>query len=65
MLTILEPVGAGVLVAIINKFIINNHSLWARLSCLQPSHLDEHDDEDNVSSTSTTTVESIEVHAHF
>ena len=65
MLTIVEPVGAGVLVAIINKFIINNHSLWAYLSCSQPSHLDEHDDADNVSSTSTTTVGSIEVHAHF
>ena len=65
MLTLVEPVGAGVLVALINKFIINNHSLWACWSCSQPSHLDEHDDADNVSSTSTTTVGSIEVHAHF
>ena len=63
MTSIFEPIGAGIAVALINKFIINNHSLWAYCSGSRPDRKDEH--EEDVSSTSTTTVDTIEVHAHF
>ena len=56
MPSIFEPIGAGVTVAIINKFIINNNWLWHFcLGCRaeQGNKYDEH--EDTISSTSTTT----------
>ena len=64
MPSIVEPVGAGILVALINKFIINNHSLWA--SCSGPRDADKkHEGDDCTSSSSTTTIDTVEVHAHF
>ena len=67
MPSVFEPIGAGVTVALINKFIINNNWLWQLcLGCRAEQgkkHVDEH--EDTISSTSTTTVDSLEVHAHF
>ena len=63
MTSVLEPIGAGIAVALINKFIINNNYLWSWCSGSRPNKEDGH--EDNISSTSTTTVDTIEIHAQF
>ena len=63
MTSVLEPIGAGIAVALINKFIINNNYLWSMCSGSRPGKEDDH--EDNISSTSTTTVDTVEIHAHF
>ena len=66
MPSVFEPIGAGVTVALINNFSINNNWLWQLcLSCWaeQGKKYDEH--EDAISSTSTTTADAVEVHAHF
>jgi hypothetical protein len=63
MPTILEPIGAGIAVAIINKLIINNSSLWSFCSGSRPNNTDEY--EDDVSSTNTSVADTVEVHAHF
>ena len=61
MVAIIEPVGAGLLVALINKFIINNPGLWARIcGCEHPHHEESQED----ASSSTTSVHDIEVHIH-
>ena len=74
MPTVLEPIGAGITVAMINKFVINNSWVWKLLSgcwlggcpALAQHHEEvEVEEEECVSSTSTTTVDSVEVHAHF
>ena len=60
MPSIFEPIGAGVTVAIINKFIINNNWLWQLcLGCRaeQGQKYDEH--EDAISSTSATTADAV------
>ena len=61
MTTILEPIGAGLAVALINKFIINNSWLWQQ--CTTPRN--EDDDDECTSSSSTTTIDTVEVPAHF
>ena len=67
MPTVFEPIGAGIVVALINKFIINNN-LFCNL-CMGSraeqgkNKYDEH--EEDVSSTSTTTADAVEIHAHF
>ena len=61
-LTFLEPVGAGVLVALINKFIISNNNL-CDYCCKDHETLIEHDD--SISSSSITTTDAIEIHAYF
>ena len=61
--TVLEPIGAGLAVALINKFIINNHSLWAFCSGPRQEYV-EHEEE-CTSSSSTTTTDAVEVHAHL
>ena len=63
MTTILEPIGAGLAVALINKFIINNSWLWQQ--CTSAGDAETRDDEDCTSSSSTTTIDTVEVHAHF
>ena len=72
MPTVLEPIGAGITVAMINKFVINNNGwFWKLLSecCLGCPAIAHHEEveveEECVPSTSTTTVDSVEVHAHF
>ena len=74
MPTVLEPIGAGITVAMINKYVINNNSwFWKLLSecwlgCPALAHheeVEEEEEEECVPSTSTTTVDSVEVHAHF
>lgn len=57
-----EPVAAGVLVSLINRYIISNNHLCDY--CYKPEEtLIEHDD--SVSSSSITTTDAIEIHAHF
>ena len=51
MPTILEPISVGILVAVINKYIINNHHLFD--CCQKGDSTVIHDDA--VSSTSSTT----------
>jgi hypothetical protein len=66
MTTVLEPIGAGIAVALINKFIINNNWLWQTCTGCRAEQGKTHDDrEDSISSTSTTAVDTVEVHAHF
>ena len=63
MTSIVEPIGAGIIVALINKFIINNHGLWSLCSGCRDVKKDN--DNDAVSSSSTTTIDTIEIHAHI
>lgn len=61
MPTVIEPIGAGLVVALINKFIINNPHFWALVSgCGKPHHDESHED----ASSSTTSINDIEVHVH-
>jgi hypothetical protein len=52
---IIEPVCAGIMVALINKYLLDNlGSLWSSCSA-EETIVDEHDmEEDSVSSTNTT-----------
>jgi hypothetical protein len=63
MTSIVEPIGAGIIVALINKFIINNHGLWS--SCSGSRDVKKDNDNDAISSSSTTTIDTIEIHAHI
>lgn len=66
MTTILEPIGAGITVALINKFIINNNWLWRICLGCQAEDVNKHDEhEECSSSTSTSTIDAVEVHTHF
>ncbi len=61
MPTVIEPIGAGLAVALINKFIINNPSLWETIwGCGKPHHDDSNDD----ASSNTTSVNDAEIHVH-
>jgi hypothetical protein len=61
MPTIIEPIGAGLAVALINKFIINNPNLWVTIcGCGKPHHEESHED----SSSNTTSVNDAEIHIH-
>ena len=60
---ICEPIMAGVLVALINTFIINNHHLFDYCKGDNIETIIEVDDDTPSSSTSTT--DAIEIHAHF
>lgn len=62
MPTILEPIGAGLIVALINKYIINNHHLLDYCKGTNDTTI-EHDDA--ISSSSISTTDAIEIHAHF
>ncbi len=57
MTSVFEPITAGLIVALIDKFIINNNSLWD-IWC--SSHVDE----DSASST-TSINDYVEGHVHF
>lgn len=61
MPTIIEPIGAGIAVALINKFIINNPSLWDTIfGCGRTHHDASHED----ASSSTTSINDAEIHIH-
>ena len=66
---ILEPIGAGLTVALINKFIINNNWLWENiLGCHAKStgHVDDSGESlDETSSSGISAIDGVEVHAHI
>ena len=63
MPTLLEPIGAGLIVALINKFVINNHHLFDYCKGYNEVVIEI---DDAVSSTTTSsTTDAIEIHAHF
>ena len=65
MPTILEPIGAGVLVALISKYIINNKPLCDSISETCETKEDEPEIVEECSSSNTTSVNSAElVHIH-
>jgi len=61
MPTILEPIGAGIIVALISKFIINNDRICNPV-CTDKQPEPEIVEED--SSSATTSVNGAEVHIH-
>ena len=52
---ILEPVAAGLFVALVNKFVIINAWLWEQWGCQES----EDREEDGASSTSTATSDAV------
>ena len=67
MPTILEPLGAGVLVALISKYVINNKPLCDRIceTCEAKAKEEETEIVEECSSSNTTSVNSAElVHVH-
>ena len=66
MLPIIEPIEAGLIVALISKLIINNPRLWD-FWCGVPKPEPEPEREDNKdASSSTTSVNELEItHHHF
>ncbi len=59
---ICEPIMAGVLVALINKFIINNHHL---LDYCKGENETVIEVADSVSSTTSSINDAVEIHARF
>ena len=65
MPTILEPIGAGVLVALISKYIINNKPLCDSISETCETKEEEPEIVEECSSSNTTSVNSAELaHIH-
>ena len=65
MPTILEPIGAGVLVALLSKYIINNKPLCDSISETCETKEEEPEIVEECSSSNTTSVNSAElVHIH-
>ena len=61
MPSVIEPITAGLVVALINKFIINNPSVWVSVcGCGKPHHDDSHED----ASSSTTSINDDVAHVH-
>jgi len=63
MPTVLEPIGAGIAVALINKFIINNNYFWQFCTGCRDTKVDKH--EECTASSSISTTDAVEIHAHF
>ena len=63
MVAILDPIEAGLIVALISKLIINNPKFWECIGCSNPMLEPEPEHEDN--SSNTTSVNEAElVHIH-
>lgn len=62
MLTIAEPIIAGIVVSILNRFIINNNALWGYCQTTEETTIEN---DDVVSSSSISTTDAIQTHAHF
>ena len=61
MPTILEPIGAGLIVALISKFIINNDRICQPVCTDKQTEPEVIEDD---SSSATTSVNGVEVHIH-
>ena len=53
---IVEPIMAGIAVSLINRFVFNNHQLWA--CCTKPCHEEHESAEQGVITTTTIEGES-------
>jgi hypothetical protein len=62
MVTVMEPIAAGLIVAVINKWLINNNSVWEFLCSTTTREDVIHED----ASSSTTSINDFtEAHVHF
>ena len=64
MPAIIEPTEAGLIVALINKYIINNHKLWEYVCGTQEVPEANQPQEDASSTTTPTSINDAEVHMH-
>jgi len=66
MPTIIEPIEARLIVALINRYIINNHRLWEYLCPTQdvPEAKHSHELVREDASSTTTSVNDAEIHMH-
>ena len=65
MTAILEAVGAGTAVALINRFIISNIWLWSLcLGCTAQTTSHYSEEHECTSSSSTSTIDAVEIHTH-
>ena len=67
MPTVLEPIGAGIAVALFNRFVLSGW-LWQQCTSGSGTTTTQRQDEDEncTSSSSTTTIDTVEVHhAHM
>jgi len=64
MPAILEPIEAGLVIALINKYIINNNRLWEYLCGTNVQQQQTHEDINSCSSSSTTSINDAEIHIH-
>ena len=64
MPTVLEPIGAGLVVAIFNRYILSGW-LWNQLAGCGPQVPHREDEAECVSSSSTSATDAVEIHAHF
>jgi len=60
MTSIIEPIAAGLLVAIINKYIINNN--WLFDQCMTTTHDTRHEDDTSTTTSINTDVEHVHIH---
>ena len=61
-IAILEPIEAGIIVALVNKYIINNHKLWEYV-CGTQEVPEAHQPQEDASSTTTSMNDAV-VHIH-
>jgi hypothetical protein len=61
MPTLFEPIGAGLIVALINRFIINNKDLW---DLCKKEEEEKEDSDHECTNSSTTSVNDVEIHMH-
>ena len=67
VLAILEPVFAGIMVSLINKYLINGPwGVWLQQSCAAEEEEVREDDADEVAqySSTNTTISDADVHVH-
>ena len=61
MLAIFEAIEAGLCVALINKYIINNHRLWEYMC---GTNVEEANQSHEDASSTTTSINDAEIHMH-
>ena len=63
MTSVLEPIAAGILVAIINKKIINScNNIWMFDQCMTTTHETRHEDDSSTTTTINSDVEHVHIH---
>ena len=65
VIAILEPVFAGILVSLINKYVLSGSCVsWLRQSCSAEEVRENDDDEMEQHSSTITTISDADVHVH-